>query len=72
LDANPLEDIRNSEQVKYTMINGRLYDAATLNEMGNKEQKRTEFYWEREGSGNAYPFYQGTRSFMPVQCVCGH
>ncbi|MFT4667275.1 MAG: imidazolonepropionase-like amidohydrolase/Tol biopolymer transport system component [Polaribacter sp.] len=72
LDANPLENIRNSEHVKYTMINGRLYDAATLNEMGNEEKKRTAFYWEREGSGNAYPFYQGTRSFMPVQCVCGH
>ena len=26
LDANPLENIRNSEHVKYTILNGRVYD----------------------------------------------
>jgi imidazolonepropionase-like amidohydrolase/Tol biopolymer transport system component len=72
LDGNPLENIYNTEFVQYTMINGRLYDAATLNEVGNQQKERTEFYWEREGSGNAYPFYEETRSFMPTQCVCGH
>jgi len=33
LDANPLDDLRNSEQVALTMINGRLYDAHTLDEI---------------------------------------
>ena len=72
LDANPLDKIYNTEQVKYTMINGRLYDAATLNETGNTETTRSLFYWEQEGSGNAYPFYPNTKSFMPTNCVCGH
>ena len=52
------------------MINGRLYDASTMNEIGNKETKRTKFFWELEGSGNAYPFYQQTQSFMRPVCHC--
>jgi adenine deaminase len=30
LDADPLEDIRNSERIRQVMKNGRLYDAMTL------------------------------------------
>ncbi|MEL6867631.1 MAG: amidohydrolase family protein, partial [Bacteroidota bacterium] len=71
LDKNPLEDIQHSELVSYTMINGRLYDAATMNEIGNYDKERTRFYWELEGSGNAYPFYQETNSFMAPRCHCG-
>lgn len=33
LDANPLDDIRNASQVDRVMRNGRLYDAATLDEL---------------------------------------
>ena len=32
LDRNPLENIRNTDSVSMVMVNGRLYDAATLNE----------------------------------------
>jgi imidazolonepropionase-like amidohydrolase len=46
LDANPLEDIRNSNTVRYTMVNGRLYDANTVNEIGNYDRPRGKFYWE--------------------------
>lgn len=49
LDANPLEDIRNTNTVRYTMVNGRLYDAHTLDEVGNRPRPRDKFYWEREG-----------------------
>ncbi len=72
LDANPLDTIFHTEQVAYTMINGRLYDAATMNEIGHRNKERKPFYWELEGSGNAYPFYPNTGSFMPVNCMCGH
>lgn len=69
LDANPLDDIRNSEKVKYTMLNGRLYDAATMNEIGNYDRPRTKFYFEQPGSGNGFPYFQETDSFMrPVCC----
>ena len=32
LDANPLDDIRNTNRIRYVMKNGRLYDADTLDE----------------------------------------
>ena len=70
LDKDPLENIRNSEFVKYTMANGHLYDAETMNEVGKKAQERSKFYWEMEGSGNAYPFFPNTKGFIKAGCVC--
>jgi len=46
LDRNPLVDIHNTNSVRYTMVNGRLYDAETMNEIGNYDRPRTKFYWE--------------------------
>jgi Tol biopolymer transport system component/imidazolonepropionase-like amidohydrolase len=47
LDRNPLENIRNSESISLVMLNGRLYDAKTLNEIGNHPKNRLKLYWER-------------------------
>ena len=33
LDKDPLENLRNSESIELTMLNGRLYDAMTLEEL---------------------------------------
>jgi imidazolonepropionase-like amidohydrolase/Tol biopolymer transport system component len=49
LDRNPLEDLRNTDSVRYTMVNGRLYDAATMNEVGTQSRPREKFFFEREG-----------------------
>lgn len=68
MDKNPLEDIRNSETVRYTIINGRMYDCDTMNEIGNYDNKRDKFYFEMEGSGNAYPYFQETNSHMMPRC----
>ena len=46
LDENPLTDIRNTETVSRTMVNGRLYDSVTMNEIGNHDRPRRPFYWE--------------------------
>ncbi len=48
LQKNPLTDIRNSESVRYTMVNGRIYDALTMNEAGNHPRPRDKFPWERD------------------------
>lgn len=72
IDGNPLTNIQDTEKVTHTMINGRLYDASKMNEIGNYDNKRTKFFWEMEGSGNAYPFYNQTNSFMEAQCGCRH
>jgi len=47
LGKNPLENIRNSESVEMVMLNGRLYDAATMSEIGNHPKERKPFYWQR-------------------------
>lgn len=46
IDGNPLENLRVSEKVSYTMVNGRIYDAATMNQVGNHPKKRGPFPWE--------------------------
>lgn len=46
MDANPLEDIRNSEKIKYVMVNGRLYDSLTMNEIGTREKVRSKLWFE--------------------------
>ncbi len=46
LDRDPLADIRNTNSVRYSMVNGRLYDAESMNEIGNYNRPRTKFYWE--------------------------
>lgn len=45
IDGDVLKDIRRSEYVQYTVINGRIFEAATMNEMGSKT-KRKPFYFE--------------------------
>ena len=40
LDGNPLADIRQSQTVRMVMVNGRLYDAATLNQLAPTAQPR--------------------------------
>ncbi len=72
LDKNPLEAIQNTKTVRYTIINGRMYDVETMNEIGNYDSKRTKFYWEMPGSGNAYPLHMKTNSFMWPNCSCQH
>lgn len=46
LDGNPLVDIRETNTVRYTLANGRLYDSVTMDEVGNHPRAREPFYWE--------------------------
>ena len=48
LDRNPLENIRHTESINLVMLNGRLYEGKTLNEIGNHPRARAPFWWERE------------------------
>jgi imidazolonepropionase-like amidohydrolase/Tol biopolymer transport system component len=48
IDGNPLEDIRRSEAIHHTMVNGRLYDASTMDQVGNHPREREPLFWERE------------------------
>ncbi|WP_163936307.1 amidohydrolase family protein [Paraferrimonas sp. SM1919] len=46
IDGNPLDNIRDSDKVTHTMVNGRLFDAETMNELNGKKVKRNKFYFE--------------------------
>jgi imidazolonepropionase-like amidohydrolase len=47
LDLNPLEKLENSNSIRYVMKNGRLYDAATLDEVWPRERRLPEQWWWR-------------------------
>jgi imidazolonepropionase-like amidohydrolase/Tol biopolymer transport system component len=68
MDKNPLEDIYNTESIRYTMVNGRLYDAAQMNETGNTIKPRNKFYWERMKFGETFQWHDGT---LEEGCLCG-
>ncbi len=74
LEKNPLEDIKNTETVTYTMVNGRLYDTATMNEIGNVDIDRSEFWWENSKASEAFPWHEAAQSFTTPGCGChlGH
>jgi len=49
LDANPLEDIRNTSTIRYVMKNGELYEADTLNQVWpQKKQFAPSWWWWKE------------------------
>jgi hypothetical protein len=45
LDANPLEDIHNTNTVRYVMKNGRLYEGDTLNEVYPRQRALPRMWW---------------------------
>ena len=66
LDKNPLQDIYNTETVRYTMVNGRLFDAHTMNEIGNQPQERPKFYWEQMRNGATFNWNDGSTHELDV------
>ena len=70
LDANPLDDIRNTEKIKYVIINGRVYDSATMNETISREKSRNLFWWQMNRS-EGFTIPQGnieTYTFTDPKC----
>jgi len=45
LDGNPLEDIHNTNTVRYVMKNGRLYEGETLNEVWPRQRALPKLWW---------------------------
>ena len=48
LDADPLADLRNTTSLRYVMKNGRVYDAATLDEVWPRQKPLPAQYWRSE------------------------
>jgi Tol biopolymer transport system component len=53
LDANPLDNIRNTNTVRYVMINGRLHDGSTLAETYPRQRPAPRFYWQGQEPNTA-------------------
>ncbi|GER59116.1 bifunctional TolB-family protein/amidohydrolase [Patiriisocius marinus] len=68
LDKNPLENIENTQYIKYVMQNGRLYDPETMNELGNSPKERAPFYWEVNGYNQAFEWHEESGSFIHGNC----
>ena len=47
IDADILQDIFKTDRISMVMLNGRLYDSATLNEIVTGERKTKPFYWQK-------------------------
>jgi len=48
LERNPLDNIRNTESLRYVMKNGRLYESDTLNEVWPRQKTFERRYWWRQ------------------------
>jgi cytosine/adenosine deaminase-related metal-dependent hydrolase len=55
LDANPLENIRNTNTVRFVMKNGRLYDGSTLAEVWPRQKPLDRAWWIAAQESNAKP-----------------
>jgi adenine deaminase len=69
LDKNPLENIAHTESIRYTMVNGRLYDADQMNEIGNYSKQRPSFYWELNKNAGSFPWHEEAETIP--HCMCG-
>ena len=52
LDANPLQNIRNTTSICYTVLNGVVYDS-NMDQVAGGTRKRTPFWFE-QSAGGAY------------------
>jgi imidazolonepropionase-like amidohydrolase/Tol biopolymer transport system component len=52
LNANPLDDLRNSKAIEFVMKNGRLYDDETLNEVWPRERETGKLWFHSEQPEN--------------------
>lgn len=74
LTENPLEDIENTKTIEMVMINGRLYDADSMNEVGVRKMNRPPLWWETGKNSENFPWHDETNSFLEGGCGCmtGH
>jgi len=45
-DVNVVKDVFQTDKVDMVLLNGRLYDAVTLNEQVTGNRKTQPFYWQ--------------------------
>lgn len=72
LDGNPLEDIYQTENVHMVMVNGRLFDGETMNQIGNHPTERELFYWQHDDVDDRFIWLPEDHTIEGGQvCTCG-
>ncbi len=66
IDGDVLGDIRKSEDITHTMVNGRLYDASTMDEIAPRARARPTLAWEKDGT-----WVRGATDADAHGCGCG-
>ena len=64
LNRNPLEDIRNTNSVQWTILNGRVFDSASMNQIYPNFIEREPLYFEEET-------FDGQKIQEETLCGCG-
>ena len=62
VSGNPLDDIRTSDQVRYTVLGGRVYDADRMAEQWPEQRERPALYWQTTAFGGG---------LEETGCTCG-
>jgi Tol biopolymer transport system component/imidazolonepropionase-like amidohydrolase len=69
VNGNPLQDIRATADTHLVMVNGRLFDVATMAEIGGRETPAPVFHWQRHGEGQTFGIEYGPTA--PCHCPKG-
>ena len=49
LKKNPLEDIKNTNTLRYVMVNGELFDSNTMKKLWPEEKEIEPLWWWDDG-----------------------
>lgn len=47
VDGDPLEDIRQSKRVEYTILGGKVYESATMRRLGPQAEPEPKLWWRK-------------------------
>lgn len=59
VDGNPLENLRATADTRHVMVNGRLFDTATMAEIGGQNTPAPTFHWQRHRAAQSYGISYG-------------
>ncbi|MBI1223227.1 MAG: amidohydrolase family protein [Bacteroidetes bacterium] len=69
LEENPLDDIHHTESITYVVMNGRMYESATMSEYG--KNNGPHFWFENPKYAETFPWHESGSDFMLPKCHCG-
>ena len=69
VNGNPLQQIRDTANTHMVMVDGRLFDASDMSEIGGKQRKAPVFFWQRHPSGQSFGIQYGPTA--PCHCPKG-